>query len=309
MISPNVLNSKRLGRPERRRAASRARTVAGLLLLLVLAACSSDNDDDDGGPGPSPLPNVVNYTAIGASDAVGVGSSAPCLPFSSCPDGRGYVPLVARELRGDGKDVTLTNLGVPGFVLSPAVESLAEQYGRDIPGNFIQQEMPFVRSGATLVTIFAGGNDTNAIATAVDRGAGGSSVNAFIDAQVQSFAADYVSLVEGIRQRAGSPQIVVLNLPNFAGLPFTAGRSTTQRRWMQRISVGLSRAANALTAHDVRVVDIHCDARAYQRSNYSSDGFHPSDAGYAFMANEVLDAVAAPPPPPEADCSFSRIIP
>src|SRR3970282_398775 len=97
---------------------------------------------------------------------------------------------------------------------------------------------------------------------------------------------------------AGSPQIVVLNLPNFAGLPFTAGRSTTQRRWMQRISVGLSRAANALTEHNVRVVYIHCDARAYQPSNYSSDGFHPSDAGYVFMASEVLDAIAAPPPSP-----------
>jgi lysophospholipase L1-like esterase len=282
--------------------------AAGVLLLATLGSCNKSNDDDDGGPGPSPPPNVVRYTAVGASDAIGVGSSAPCVPFTACPDGRGYVPVIARALREQGKDVTLSNLGIPGAVLSPAVETLSEQYGRDIPGNFIQQEMPFVRPGATLVTVFAGGNDTNAVATAVDRGAGASNVNAFIDAQVQTFASDYASLVAGVRQRAGSPQIILINLPNFAGLPFTAGRSTTQRRWMQRISVGFSRAANNLRGSDVRVVDIMCDPRAYQRANYSSDGFHPSDTGYAFMADKVVDAIASDPGPPPADCSFMRIV-
>jgi lysophospholipase L1-like esterase len=283
--------------------------LAALLMLASLASCNKNNDDDDdGGPGPSPPPNVVRYTAVGASDAIGVGSTAPCVPFSSCPDGRGYVPVIARTLRGQGRDVTLSNLGIPGAVLSPAIESLSEQHGRDIPANFLQQEMPFVRSGATLITIFAGGNDTNAVATAVDRGAGASNVNAFIDAQVQTFATDYTALVAGVRQRAGSPQIILINLPNFAGLPFTAGRSTTQRRWMQRISVGFSRAANALRASDVRVVDILCEPRAYQRANYSSDGFHPSDAGYAFMAEKVVDAIEGDPGPPPADCSFMRIV-
>jgi len=28
-------------------------------------------------------------------------------------------------------------------------------------------------------------------------------------------------------------------------------------------------------------VDLLCDARSYQASNYSSDGFHPNAAGYA----------------------------
>jgi lysophospholipase L1-like esterase len=309
MISGNPLITKHLCRVLAGACLRAARTMAALGLLILLAGCgSSDGGDDDGGPGPSPLPQAVRYTAVGASDAVGVGSSAPCLPFSACPDGMGYVPRVARGLRADGRDVTLTNLGVPGQVMTPAVEALSEQYGRDIPGNFVEQQMPFVRSGATLVTIFAGGNDTNAIATAISRGAGSGNVNAFIDAQVGAWAADYVALVQGIRQRAGSPQIIAINLPNFAGLPFTANRSTTERRWMQRISVGLGRAANALTAHNVRVVDMLCDARSYQRSNYSSDGFHPSDAGYAFMAAEVLQAIDTPPGQPAADCSFTRIV-
>jgi lysophospholipase L1-like esterase len=77
---------------------------------------------------------------------------------------------------------------------------------------------------------------------------------------------------------------------------------------MQRISVGFSRAANALRAADVRVVDTMCDSRAYQRANYSSDGFHPSDAGYAFMAEKVLDAIESDPGAPPDDCSFMRIV-
>jgi lysophospholipase L1-like esterase len=309
MTQGNLLKSKRLWRlVPLRPAAALVKAMTALLLLAPLVACGSSGGDGNGGPGPSPLPSAVRYTAIGASDAIGVGSSAPCLPFSACEDGRGYVPIIARELRADGRDVTLSNLGLPGFVMSPAVQALAEQYGRDIAGNFIQQEMPFVRAGATLVTIFAGGNDTNAIAVAVDRGAGAGNVNAFIDAQIQAWASDYTALLQGVRQRAGSPQIVVINLPNFAGLPFTAGRSATDRRRIQRISVGLSRAANALASQNVRVVDILCDARAYQRANYSSDGFHPSDAGYRFMAEEVLQAIETPPGPPAADCSFMRIV-
>jgi lysophospholipase L1-like esterase len=285
------------------------RPLAVLILASLAAACGSSGGDDDGGPGPTPLPNAVRYTAIGASDAIGFGSTVPCVPFDAvCANGRGYVAIVARTLRGAGKDLTMSNLGVPGQVLSPEIQQIGNQYGRGIPGNFLQQQMPFVRSGVTLVTVFAGGNDTNAIATALDRGAAGGNVNAYIDARIQTFASDYAALIRGVRQHAGgSPRILVLNLPNFAGLPFTAPFSSTERRWMQRISVGFSRAANALTAEGVHVVDLLCDARSYQAGNYSSDGFHPDDSGYEFIAGKVLQAVDADPGPPPNDCSFARI--
>ena len=38
-----------------------------------------------------------------------------------------------------------------------------------------------------------------------------------------------------------------------------------------------------------------CDARSYLASNYSSDGLHPNDAGYAFIAAEVVRAITAAP--------------
>ena len=38
------------------------------------------------------------YTALGASDAVGIGASVPCLPFTDCPGGTGYVPRILEKL-------------------------------------------------------------------------------------------------------------------------------------------------------------------------------------------------------------------
>ena len=155
------------------------------------------------------------------------------------------------------------------------------------------------------MTIFAGGNDANTIGTAIDRGAATpADADAYIDRQVASFASDYASLLAMVRGRANNPRIIVLNLPNFAGLPFMAGRTARQKRWIERLSVGFSTAgANRLATQGVLVVDLLCDARSYQASNYSSDGFHPNDAGYAYLAGEVLKAVdAASWPPPATSC-------
>lgn len=254
------------------------------------------------------MPSEIAYSAIGASDAVGYGSSSVCMPFTPCPDGLGYVPIVARELRERGQ-ATLTNLGLPGAVLSPTIQELGNQYGRGIPGNFLEREMPFVPRNSNLVTIFAGGNDANAIGTAVGRGAGGSEPSAYIDQQVQKFAADYAVLVRGVRDRAASARLIVLNLPNMAGLPYNAGLSAVERRYMRQIAVGLSRAANAQQSSNTVVIDLMCDPRSYQPGNYSSDGFHPNDAGYAFIASEVMRAVDNPGgyPPPQQSCGFMDI--
>ena len=45
---------------------------------------------------------VTFYAAIGASDGIGFGSSSPCLPFSECPDGTGYVQILRRNLVATG---------------------------------------------------------------------------------------------------------------------------------------------------------------------------------------------------------------
>jgi lysophospholipase L1-like esterase len=279
------------------------------LLALLAAAVTTACTNSASGPSPTPSPNEVHYTAVGASDAVGVGASTPCMLFSACPDGTGYVPTIARELAAGGKTVTLMNLGIPAAVLGPGLQAIGIQYGRTIPGNFLEQEMPFVPRDSTVVTIFAGGNDTNTLAAAVGGGAGGSNPEAWLDAQIQAFAADYRSLIQGIRQRAPSATIVVANLPNFAGMPFTAGYAPDHRQLVQRISVDLDlQAINPLAGQGVAVVDMLCDPRSYDPVTYSSDGFHPGDAGYAYMASEMLEALGGSYPAPSSSCASMTIV-
>lgn len=286
---------------------SRIRILGALFTAALVAGCSSDNPTE---PSPTPNPTApVVYTALGASDALGIGASVECLPFVECPNGTGYVQVIARTLRAT-RTVTLANLGIPAAVLSPRIQSLGRQYGRFIPANFLDAELPSVARDSTLVTIFTGANDANAIGDAVEQGAGGSNAAAFIDDQVRQFAAEYRQLIAGVRSRAGQPRIVVANLPNFAGVPYTAGYSPARRQGIQMLSVRLTREAiNTLTGDGVAVVDLMCDGRSYEPGRYSGDGFHPNDAGYAFLAELMLRAINDTGfPPPQSDCSFMRIV-
>jgi len=251
------------------------------------------------------------YDAVGASDADGVGSSVECVPFTTCPNGMGYPQVAARQLMGQGFNVSLTNLGIPTSVIGPDFELLGQQYNRVIVGNLIVNEMPFVRTNATLVTIFAGGNEINTITAALGAGAGASDQAGYVDSQVKAFGADYAMLMNGIRARAGSARIVVLNVPNLAGLPFLTGTSLPQREAAQQAAVGMTTTVvNALVSQSVIVIDLMCDPRSYIPSNYSADGFHPNDAGYAFIAAEVVRAVTSSSyPAPQGSCSFMTLAP
>jgi lysophospholipase L1-like esterase len=285
-----------------------AGTLAAATGCDRLGLGSSSPTAPTGAPTPG---STINYTAIGASDANGVGSSVPCLSFSDCPNGLGYVPVATRQLRTQGFTVNLLNLGIPTAVIGRDFETLGQQYNRTIIGNFIEQEMPFVQPNATIVTIFAGLNEINTITAALGAGAGGSDPNGFIDAQVRAFGTDYSTLRTGIAARAGSPRLVILNLPNPAGMPYLSGASLAQRQAAQRAAVGMTRTVvNPLAGSNAAIIDLMCDARSYQASTYSSDGLHPSDAGYAFIAAEVVRAITTSSyPAPQATCAQMTIVP
>ena len=278
-----------------------------MTISMASAACSGLGTGSKDSPlapsGPPATGSAIVYSVVGASDVVGYGSSKVCLPFEDC-DGNGYAWVAARQLKSQGFTVTVGQLGIPGAVISRTFQDLAQQYGRsDVPANLIQSEMPFVKKEATVVTVFAGGNDVNVITGALGQGAGSGNQTAFIDLQVATFAADYATLIAGIRGRATGARIIVLNLPNMAGLPYLASASLAQKQAAQRASVRMTTTAiNPLS--DVTVIDLMCDARFYQSSTYSSDGFHPSDAGYAIMAGEIVSAIKATSyPAPRASCS------
>src|SRR5262249_20992104 len=157
-----------------------------------------------------------------------------CVPFTDCPNGMGYVQVGVRSLQSQGFKVTLRNMGIPTAVIGRDFQTLGQQYGRTIEGNFIDQEAPFVLPSSTVVTMFAGGNDVNVITAALGGGAGGSDPLGYIDAQIRAFGADYASLLNGIRAIAPSARIVALNVPNMAGLPYLSGDSLQKRQAAQR---------------------------------------------------------------------------
>lgn len=283
------------------------RRGAGLVLLcafLSAAACSKNSPTSPTTPPPPPAANEpVRYTAVGASDAVGVGASRICVPLTPCEDGTGYVPLIRNSLART-RTVTLTNLGVPGAVLSPDTQSLARRYGRDIIANFIDNEVPFVPRDSTLVTVFAGGNDVNAIAAAAAGGAATAGLSTFVEQQVRQFAADMSRLVRGIRDRAPTARIVIANLPNLSYLPYAAGYSSDGRQLLHQLSVGFTtQGINPLTSQGVVVVDLLCNETTYSAGQFSSDGFHPNDRGYQFIADQMVAAInAASSPSPQTSC-------
>lgn len=273
--------------------------VLFLTLTVISAACS----DSELPTSPSPDGDTIGYTVLGASDGLGVGSSVACAPFDlGCENGTGYAQRLRRRFQADGKTVLYNNLSLPGYVLSPAIVELAVQTGRsDTPGTFLDRYSNFVPPTTTHVTIFAGGNDANIIGNAVGAGLGGGNPRGFIDGHVRQWGDDLAELVSRVRNRAPNARIVVYNLPNLAAAPYMAGRTGAEKSIMQAVATGLADQANALTGQGVLVVDLMCDARVIQPSSFSGDGFHPSDAGYALMADlayPFLSSGSAPAPAP-----------
>jgi len=288
------------------------RTRALLIGLAVASTVACRNAaETPTGPGPIPGPNsTIRYTSIGASDATGFGSSVFCLPFTECPDGRGYVQVAARELRRRGFVVDHLNLAIPAAVISRRVQDLGRQYGHSTSANFLEEAAPFVTSQASLVTIFAGANDVNTITAALGGGAGAADQAAFINNQIQAFGQDFTTLLRMVREKAPSARVVVLNLPNMGAMPFRSNSTLQLRRASQLLSVGITTTViNPNISSGVTVLDLMCDPRSYQAATYSSDGFHPSDAGYAWMAAEVVAAATASYRAPAANCSQMTLVP
>jgi lysophospholipase L1-like esterase len=279
--------------------------IGVILALVTLGGCDLLRNPSE----PAVPDTVVNYAAIGASDALGIGGSSPCLPFVACTEGTGYVQQVTRRFRGAGKEVTLTNLGIPGAVLSPETEAIGDALGLDIFDDFLEREVPFVPRDATLVTVFAGGNDVNTIGRALREGQGGANVDGYIADQVEKFGRDLRTLVTGVRSRAPNARIVALNLPNMAALPYVNGLAASDRRRVQQLAVGFSARVNALTSEGVLVLDLMCDGTFYTPASLSSDGFHPSDAGYTRLADLVhTAATTGTVTPPQASCSLMSVV-
>ena len=299
-----------------------------LVAASVLAGCASGGGHST--LTPPPLIKTISYSAIGASDAAGYGASVTCNPsqnpvlvaLPTCPGGTAYVPLIVKGLTNATTIVNLNNRGISGAVIGPDISALQIKYGNNCtggasPGDFITNELPSVKGSDTLVTIFAGGNDTNAIVNAavcqLETGAlTEATVPAYLAAEVAAFGKDFETLTAAIHQKAPNAKIVVANLPNFANIPFANDPNIVGAKpLLQAVSVGIDTDVYqpAATSFGIPVVDLLCNPQSYVPANFFTDGFHPNDAGYALFAQLYLAQInAAKPTLPATSCSFMNVL-
>ena len=104
--------------------------------LFILVGCASTSSDNDLAESPANDLPPVNYLALGASDAFGIGAS---------PITRGYVYRIKDGFEDRGRRVKLLNTGIPTADI-PAIKKVARKaLKRDIEYD--------------LVTIWTGAND------------------------------------------------------------------------------------------------------------------------------------------------------
>ncbi len=138
-----------------------------------------------------------------------------------------------------GFTVNHLNLGIPTAVIGRDFQTLAGQYNHFVAGNFIEQEMPFVQTTSTVVTIFRRPQRSeHAHRGARRRRRRQRSQRLHGSRRCRAFGTDYATLLAGIKTRAGAPRLVALNVPNAAGLPYLARATQAQRQAAQRIAVG-----------------------------------------------------------------------
>ncbi len=287
-----------------------ARFTARSVLVVLAVVAASCSEGTESPTAPTPGGTGVLYGNISASDATGYMSSVECFPFTECAgNATGWVQTLFRRLQ-QGGPATINNTGVPGQVISQSFEDLGRRIGRTYPGNFITNQVPFVKANTTVLTIFAGGNDANTIGQIIQAQQAGDDLRGFIDNQVRQFGEDVAALIRAVRQKAPNTKIVLLNLPNLGGAPYMNRSSAIDRGIMQRIAVGMTDRINAQVGNNTFVVDLMCDARILEPASFSSDGFHPSDRGYALMAEIAYPAVAnTSHPTPPSDCALRRVAP
>ncbi len=244
-----------------------ARMALALTLLgALVAGCASST----GGSGAGVTPTVpaasspatvtpdapsVRYVALGASDAVGVGASDP--------NHTAYVPILISRLP---KGATALNLGISGETLHGA----------------LTDELPAaIQAQPTLITIWLVGND-------------------FKDCvPLSQYTADLNTLLTQLQTKT-SARVFVANAPDFSLLPaiqqaaaagsFCGGPPTQAAIHAETIQWNQAIDATVAAHHDT-LVDLYNADLAGHLDYISSDGFHPSDAGYLALANLFWAAI------------------
>lgn len=191
------------------------------------------------------------YVALGASDAAGIGASAPQ---------RSYVELLAARLRryyAPERAVTMHNLAVSGYTIL------------DIE----REELPQVPALAPdLVTVWAGGNDVvQSVETDAFRGA----LQHVLAVLRNTGAAVFVGTV---------PDLSVMPLiRSFPAWLMPMGDPAVYARHRSRDLGDV--VLRLVPAYGAVLVNLPMSEVLAHRDLVAADGFHPSDAGHARLAD------------------------
>ena len=191
------------------------------------------------------------YVALGDSTGVGVGAKS----------GGGYVDRVVKQLREHTSDLVVANLCMSGATSAVVRE---RQLGAAIARR------------PHLATVMVGGNDLWR----------GIAPDAF--AKNLDVIADNLTRVGAV--------VVMANVANLAHAPIAAHAERLAGVKLDDVEQRAARfndvVAKVVARHDVVLVDLHGQASLRERPElFCADGFHPSDEGYAAIADQLWAAI------------------
>jgi lysophospholipase L1-like esterase len=202
---------------------------------------------------PSSLPSPSPEHVL-AYDAIGASDTVGV--GADDPAHNGWVPRLAQLL---GPDVHVHNLGVSGTLLRTAR----------------QEQLPVaIRDQPDLVTVWLAVNDLDA------------------HVPLQEYFDDLDGLLASLADQTHAV-VLVANVPDLAHVP--AYRDQDPDALRSTVQVWNEAIANAAERHRAHVVDLFAayEELAAHPEDLSADGFHPSSAGYARIA-DLFFSVAHP---------------
>ena len=221
------------------------------------------------------------YVAMGDSITNGTGVKQSCQAFPGhpvdieeyCPDGTSYAILTAKGLRKGGIAGSFMNVGIGGA----HVEKV------------IAEELPFLPTDATIVSVYMGTNDSRSVRD----------LKLSIADAVSDFEEQYDKLLAAIHARAPRARIILINFPNqkYLADPKRFGPDITPR------FDATSQIEDKFTDDHYpkyTVVDTVCNPATYDPAMIYEAGVHPNEAGALVLARSVLSAVLSPAPPPQS---------
>lgn len=204
-------------------------------------------------PATTPTSSLLSHPVV----YVALGASDAVGVGASSPATQGYVPRIAARLPGGSRTV---DLGISGIHLHEALT-------RELPAA--------ISASPDLVTAWLVVND-------------------FVSGvPYDSYMHDLNTLFEQLQTRTHA-RLVSANIPDLTLLPafsrLTATQKTEMRLQIERWNAGIAALASQ---YDVTLVDLygHNSQLTAHPEYVSADGFHPSAAGYAQLANYFWQAI------------------